>query len=131
MTTPLTSPVRQGLLALGDRHDLSLLVLFGSRARGDAAPGADWDFGFLADDSPDVLAMMAEISRAVGSDRVDLADLRRASALLRFRAARDGVLAYEARAGVFDEFRFAAARFWYDAEPVLRPGYDALLDRLG
>ena len=51
--------------------------------------------------------------------------------LLRFRAARDGVLVYEERPGIFDRFRFEAARFWYDAEPVLRSGYEALLDRLG
>ena len=54
-----------------------------------------------------------------------------ASGLLRYRAARDGVLVYEARPGIFDRFRFEAARFWYDAEPVLRAGYEALLDRLG
>jgi hypothetical protein len=33
--------------------------------------------------------------------------------------------------GIFDRFRFEAARFWYDAEPVLRPGYDAILNGLG
>ena len=58
-------------------------------------------------------------------------DLARASGLLRYRAARDGVLVYEAQPGCFDRFRFAAARFWFDAEPVLRPGYDAILERLG
>lgn len=32
------------------RHDgLDLLVLRGSRARGDALPGSDWDLGYLGD----------------------------------------------------------------------------------
>ena len=110
---------------------LTLLVLFGSRARGDAAADADWDFAFLSDSAVDPLTIMAALAEAVGSERVDVVDLARASGLLRYRAARDGVLVYEARPGIFDRFRFEAARFWYDAEPVLRPGYDAVLDRLG
>lgn len=110
---------------------VSLLVLFGSRARGDAAPGSDWDFGYLAGGSVDPLALMAELSRVVGSDRVDVVDLARTSGLLRYRAARDGLLVYERESGAFDRFRFEAARFWFDAEPVLLPEYEAVLDRLG
>lgn len=110
---------------------LILLVMFGSRARGDAAPHADWDFGHLSDGSMDALTLLAALSEALGTDRVDVVDLSRASGLLRFRAARDGVLVHEATPGTFDRFRFEAARFWYDAEPVLRSGYDAILDRLG
>ena len=101
------------------------------RARGDAAANADWDFGFLADRSVDPLTISAALAEVVRSERLDLVNLERASGLLRYRAARDGVCVYEARAGIFDRFRFEAARFWFDAEPVLRPGYDAVLDRLG
>ena len=115
----------------GRQRGLTLLVLFGSRARGDAAAHADWDFGYLSDGSVNLLAIMAALAEAIGSERVDLVDLARTSGLLRYRAARDGVLVYEARPGIFDRFRFEAARFWYDAEPVLRAGYDAVLDRLG
>ncbi len=117
-------------LAAGQRG-LTLLVLFGSRARGDAAPCADWDFGFLSDGSLDPPMLTAAMAEVVGSERLDLVDLERASGLLRYRAARDGVLVYEARPGLFDQLRFDAARFWYDAEPVLRPGYEAILHRLG
>ncbi len=113
------------------QRGLTLLVLFGSRARGDAAARADWDFGFLSANPVDPLTVMAALAEVVGSERLDLVDLARASGLLRYRAARDGVLVYEARPGIFDRFRFEAARFWYDAEPVLRPGYDAILDGLG
>jgi predicted nucleotidyltransferase len=113
------------------QRGLTLLVLFGSRARGDAGANADWDFGFLADSSVDPWVITAALAETVGSERLDLVNLERASGLLRYRAARDGVLVYEARPGIFDRFRFEAARFWYDAEPVLRPGYDAILDGLG
>lgn len=112
-------------------NGLVQLVLFGSRARGDFSPNADWDFGYFADRPVDPLALMAELSQVVGSDRVDVVDLRRASGLLRYRAARDGVSLYEAVPGAFDRFRFDAARFWFDAEPVLLPAYEAILERLG
>lgn len=114
------------------RHPpLELLLLFGSCARGDASARADWDFGYLARDAVEPLTLMAALAEAAGSDRVDVVDLSRAGGLLRFRAARDGVLIYEAHAGTFDSFRLAAARFWFDAEPVLRPAYEAVLERLG
>lgn len=113
------------------QQGLQLLVLFGSRARGDASAQADWDFGYLANGSADVLALVAALAAIVGTERVDVVDLARASGLLRFRAARDGVLVYESAPGIFDRFRFEAARFWFDAESVLRPAYEAVLDRLG
>ena len=113
------------------QRGLSVLLLFGSRARGDASEHADWDFGYLSDSAVDPLALSAALAAVVGSDRVDLVDLSRASGLLRFRAARDGVVVHEAVPGTFDEFRFEAARFWFDAEPVLRRGYDDILERLG
>lgn len=124
--------VMEGLRARAARQPgLMLLVLFGSRARGDGSARSDWDFGYLADRSLDPSVLMAELAEAAGSERLDVVDLARASGLLRFRAARDGVLVYQATPGCFDRFRFEAARFWFDAEPVLRAGYDAVLDRLG
>ena len=57
---------------------LDLLILFGSRARGDARPGADWDFGYLADEAADVPALLAALVEALEDDHVDLVDLRRA-----------------------------------------------------
>jgi predicted nucleotidyltransferase len=119
------------LRTIARQHGLSLLVLFGSRARGDALVHGDWDLGYLAADSVDPLALTAALAESLGTERVDLVDLGRASGLLRYRAARDGIPVYEAQKGSFDRFRFEAARFWFDAEPVLRAGYDAILDRLG
>ncbi len=98
-----------------------LLLLHGSRARGDDHPGSDWDFGALYDHSgADPAALVTALSSAVGSDAVDLVDLRRASALLRYRAARDGAPVHEPTDGEFLEFRLAAVQFWCDAGPVIR-----------
>lgn len=119
------------LQALARRHtELSLLVLFGSRARGDTWRDSDWDFAYLADGPIDRLALMAALAEVVATDRVDLVDLRHAGGLVRFRVARDGLLVHEAEPGAFDRFRFSAARFWFDAEPVLMRGYDEILENL-
>jgi predicted nucleotidyltransferase len=109
------------------RPGLNLLLLFGSRARGDAAPGSDWDFGYLASDTFDAAACVGALVEAVGSDRVDLVDLDRASGLLRYRAAREGRIVYEACPRLGERFCLEAAQFWCDAAPVLEQGYDEVL----
>jgi len=106
---------------------LEALLLFGSRARGDAHEGSDWDIGYIASAPFDAGALLAAIVETVDSDRVDLVDLSRASGLLRYRAARDGRLLFEARPRRAEQFRLNAAQFYCDAEPVLRRGYDEVL----
>ena len=110
------------------RHPgLSLLVLFGSRARDDARPDSDWDFGYLAEDTVDSLVLRADLVEALGTDSIDLADLGGASALLRYRAARDGVALFECRPDTFAAFWLDAVRFWCDVAPLVRRGYEAVL----
>jgi predicted nucleotidyltransferase len=106
---------------------LDLLVLFGSRARGDAHARSDWDFGFLGDDTLDVTALLAALVETVGSDRLDLVDLAHAGGLLRYRAARDGLALFESRPRAMEAFCLEAADFWCDVEPILRRGYDDVL----
>ena len=108
---------------------LELLLLFGSRARGDAGTAADWDFGCLTTAQFDAAVLLGVLVETVGSDRVDLVDLRCATGLLRYRAAR-GRLLYEARPGTADQFWLDAVTFWCDAAPVLERGYDGVLAEL-
>ena len=109
---------------------IHLLILFGSRARGDARPGADWDFGYLADEAADIPGLLAALVEGLEDERVDLVDLRRASGLLRYRAACDGLLVYEATVDRFDRYRLQAARFWCDNALVFERGYEEVLETL-
>ena len=109
---------------------LEVLLLFGSRARADAHAHSDWDLGYLASHGFDVAAFLGAIVEAVGSDRVDVVDLRRASGLLRYHAARDGCVVYEARQRLAEQFCLDAADFWCDAAPVLQRGYEEVLAEL-
>ncbi len=53
LPTPPDSPPDALATAARACRVLRLLILFGSRARGDARPGADWDCGYLADETLD------------------------------------------------------------------------------
>ena len=64
------------------------------------------------------------------NDHIDLVDLGRASGLLRYRAACDGLLVYEARSDLFDRYRLQAAQFWCDNAPVFELGYEDVLEAL-
>ena len=117
--------------AASDLPGVRLLVLHGSRGRGDAGPRSDWDFAYLADGQLDPTELLAKLTVAVGTDAVDLADLTTASALLRFRAASDGVALLERPPGAFLQFRLEAVRFWCDAGPVIRTAQADVLAALG
>jgi predicted nucleotidyltransferase len=109
---------------------LRLLVLYGSRARGDAHERSDWDFAYQADatfDPDDLLAALADRLRI---DRIDLVDLDRAGALLRYHVARDGLVVFEREAHGFERFWLDAVDTWCDLAPVLEPAYARLLDAL-
>lgn len=131
MDRALPKPVLDGVASAARATvGLDLLILFGSRARGDSRPGADWDLGYLADATADVPGLLAGLVEALADDRVDLVDLRRAGGLLRYRAARDGVLLHEAEAEAFDRFRLEAVRFWCDNAPTFESGYEEILESL-
>lgn len=110
---------------------LRLAVLHGSRARGDATEGSDWDIGVLADDPPDLPTLSATLTQILRTDEVDVVDLRRTSGLLRYRAARDNIPLLESPAGEFQRFQLEAVAFWCDAETVIRSAHDDVLAALG
>jgi predicted nucleotidyltransferase len=120
------------LAPIAARHDgVALLVIFGSRARGDHHEGSDWDIGYVSRGPVDHLALLDEIAHVLRTDSVDLVDLDRASGLLRFRAAREGAVAYQAEPGAYESFAVAAALYWYDVEPTVRRAHAAILAGLG
>lgn len=109
---------------------LRLLVLFGSRARGEATERSDWDLGYLGDESHDRERLLAELVAATGTEAIDLVDLDRAGGLVRFRAARDAVVVFQAADELFARFWFDAVSYWCDMGPIIRAGYDDLLTEL-
>lgn len=128
--TELPPDLLERVAGAARRHpDLRALILFGSRARGDQRPDSDWDFGYLAGPGLDPARLQADLVGILGTDGVDVVDLDRGSALLRFRAARDGRCLHDADGHDLD-FRVRASIFWCDVEPVLRRVYGRTLEDL-
>lgn len=107
---------------------LRLLLLYGSRARGDHHPASDWDLGYLAEPGFDADDFLARLVLGLETERIDLVDLARA--LLRFRAAGDGKVLFEREKGAFERFWFEAVSFWCDVQPIVEREYGAILARL-
>lgn len=110
---------------------LRLLIVHGSVARSEQRPGSDLDLGYLAGGGFDPGAAHAALTAAAGRDDLDLVDLRRASAVLRFRAARDGVVLFEREPEAFLDFAEEAVRFYTDAGWVLARARREVLEALG
>lgn len=110
--------------------DLHLLLLVGSRARGDEHRDSDWDLAYLATADFPLSAFLSEAIAALRTDNIDLADLATANALFRFEAADVGVRVV-GDPGRHDRFRDEAIRFWVDAGPTIRAHYDEVLAALG
>jgi predicted nucleotidyltransferase len=131
MNAELRARLRDFAAAWAAAHPgLHLLVLHGSRARGDAHGLSDWDFAASGTPDLDLAGLAAALGTAVRHDEVDLVDLGRASGLLRARVAGEGVPIYERARGAFVTFATEATLFWLDIEPLVRVEHEALLGRL-
>ena len=131
MKPPLPDSVFEAVAATARATvGLDLLILFRSRARGEARPGANREFGYLANEGADVPGLRATLVEVLDDDHVDLIDLRRAGGLLRYRAACDSLLVHEGRADLFQRYSLEAVQFWCENAPVFERGYDEVLETL-
>jgi predicted nucleotidyltransferase len=124
-----TEEQRLGALAQ-ESPGLDLLLLFGSRARGDVHPRSDWDFGYLARPGFDADDFLARLVLLLGTDRIDLVNLQRTNGLLRYRAAAEGRPLFESAPHAFEDFWFEAVSFWCDMGPIFRDAYEEVLQGL-
>ena len=120
----------QALAEAAKGTGIKLLILFGSRARGTVHPHSDWDFGYIAEGQADEDLLRDRLMRILGTDRIDLVDLPKASALLRFQVAAEGTPILESAPGLFEQLQIEIASFWCDIEPVLRHTYARILEKV-
>jgi predicted nucleotidyltransferase len=101
--------------------NLKLLILFGSRARGEDRPDSDWDFAVLYDKNFDKLEssyldlfpLLGELFN-VNRDRIDIVELNHCSPLMKYQVARDGKVIYEKNIGDFLRFHLQAWKEYAD-----------------
>jgi predicted nucleotidyltransferase len=123
-------PERALVDALQSWSGVRLAVLFGSAARGKAAPGSDLDVGILFDPGQEsAAALEVALARATGR-RVDVVRLEAAPPLLRFEVARDGRVLLERTPHAWVDFRARAMTDWWDWAPTARFLHAAAVERL-
>lgn len=93
---------------------LKMLILFGSRARGDHHSHSDWDFAVLYDETKnqtmtgfnrlEIYSILADIFN-IPDDKIDLVNLAHFSPLIAHYVSRDGQLLYEQETGLFEKFK--------------------------
>ncbi len=95
---------------------IRLLVLFGSRARGDASRSSDWDFAFLCNEAQraeyekggfSFLRVWGIIQRIyhLGDEQIDVIEMKDCSDLLAHYIAKEGKVLYERSPGIFESFK--------------------------
>jgi predicted nucleotidyltransferase/uncharacterized protein YutE (UPF0331/DUF86 family) len=129
---PLGSEQVAGVLK---RHPSVLAaLLFGSRARGSAAEGSDFDIAILAEQPltlEELETIAAELAAALGvpADKVDVVDLQAAPNELLYKVIRDGELLYASDEERFREWHRRSYVRILDEEECLKETYYARLLR--
>lgn len=123
------------------KHNIKLVVLFGSRARGEPWPDSDWDLAVLFDpenykqNQHNVAGLRKELLRelcsVLGTSRVDLVILNQASPYLRYQVAKSGTPLYEEKKGDFASFASLAVRSYSDSKVFMKAGKRYLEKRAG
>ncbi len=112
------------LTQLCRQHDLVLVVLFGSRAKGVARPESDSDIGVLRRQglltSLQFNDLFSGLSEILPFREIDLVDLRRAPPLLKYGVAHYGKILYEDEPGRFNLFHVSAWKLYLDDCLTLR-----------
>jgi len=111
--------IRERLQPLYGDEGLRFVLLFGSSlAEGASHRQSDIDLAFSFDRPADLLALTNNVIRLLRTDNVDVVDLKRASPLLKFSAAKNGNLLYERSPGLFAAFYSLAFRMYVDTKKL-------------
>ena len=120
---------------------IGALVLFGSHAQNAAGPLSDFDFGLIIDDKSilnfsekrtkiynevyDILS--SRIKKLVN---IDIVFLERAPYELRAHVMKHGEIVFEARPGVFADFKAMVMEQYSDFAPIKKIFHEGILSRI-
>jgi predicted nucleotidyltransferase len=94
-----------------------LVVLFGSVARGTAAPWSDADIAVLGLPFWSGLELGGRLAARLGREP-HVIELESASTWLRFLVAREGILLYQGEPEAWARFQADAMLRWFDFQPI-------------
>ena len=115
------------LIPLLKQEGVQSAYLFGSLGRGQL--GHDVDLAILTRGEP-VFHLREAVTQCLGTERLDLVDLRRASPVLRFEILRTGQLLYAAEPALIERFEMDTLRLYRDTAWLRRQQRDYVRERM-
>ncbi len=124
----------ENLVPLFKKEGVLLAYLFGSLAEKNEKlsrprPPGDVDLAILTKEGP-AYELFEAIADVLGTDRLDLVDLRKASPILRFEILRSGRPIYISDENLRERYEMETIHLYRDTEPMRRRQRVALKERM-
>lgn len=107
---------------LAKKHQLSLVLLFGSQASGKTHTHSDTDIAFISEKylrPIDVAKIQFEISQKLKIKNLELVDLKNATPFLLKQIAQKSILLYEKESSLFASFKIYGFKRFMEAKELL------------
>lgn len=114
----MTDTDKKRIAEIAEKHGLALVVLFGSRARGDAQKKSDFDIAYSSIKPfpfHEENLMAIELHSIFKTSNVDVVNLHNAGPLLLRKIVDEGVPLYEAKESLFNNLYLYAMRIYRDS----------------
>lgn len=109
------------LKQVAEQYGLRLIILFGSRVSDSAYAGSDFDIAYLAERTLSLereSRLIVDLASIIGSDAIDLVNIRQAPPLLLYAITRSGLVLYAADSTVFPSLAAYAFKRYVEAKPL-------------
>jgi uncharacterized protein len=113
--------IKQTMPEFAKKHNLSLVLLFGSQASGKTHKKSDTDIAFLSEKKiglSEIAKITFELSEKIGVKDIEMVLLNGAHPLLLKQAAQKSILLYEKEQSLFAQFKIYAAKRFIEARKL-------------
>lgn len=120
METLTIEKIKIAAREIGKKHNLRLMLLYGSRAKGTAKRGSDADIAVLGNSAlglGDITGIINDFMDALGVNEIDVKSLHRTNPLFRWQVMERGILLYGDELD-FSKFRAYAFRDYMESKSL-------------
>lgn len=117
-----TDKIKPKIKKIAKKHQLSLVLLFGSQTTGKTHAHSDVDIAFVSEKylrPSDVAKIQFEISQKLKIRNLELVDLKNATPLLLKQIAQKSILLYEKESSLFANFKIYGFKRFMEAKKLL------------
>ncbi len=118
-----TNDKTKKLKEIASQYGLHLVILFGSQVKGATHKESDVDIAYASASPLDIdseARLIVDLAPIFGTDRIDLVDLHRASALILYAVTTEGVVLYQDNDLAFPTLRAYAFKRYVEEGSIFR-----------